>query len=91
MSGNNISKPPDPAKCKWYTGPCLLDLLDNIPLPKSNDEGPIRIPILDKFKDLGSTYIYGKLESGKIVDGLDVTIYPKKLSFQIAGIYNHKD
>ena len=39
------------------------------------------MPILDKFKDMGSLYIHGKLESGKIIEGLDVSLYPKKTPF----------
>jgi len=28
-----------------------MDYLDNIPLPKRDPNGPIRIPVLDKMKD----------------------------------------
>ena len=56
----------------------MIELIDTVQIPKRNEEGPIRMPILDKFKDLGSWYIYGKLESGKIIEGLDVSMYPKK-------------
>lgn len=66
------------SKCNWYKGPSLIDLIDTVNIPKRNEEGPIRMPILDKFKDMGSLYIYGKLESGKIIEGLDVSAYPKK-------------
>jgi len=29
--------------------------------------GPLRIPVIDKFKEQGNFYIYGKIESGTII------------------------
>ena len=43
-------------------------MLDEIQLPIGDSKGPIRIPVLDKLRDQG-LYIYGKMESGTIVDG----------------------
>lgn len=35
--------------------------------------------------------MYGKLESGKIIEGLEVSIYPRKMPVQISSIYNYKE
>lgn len=45
----------------WYKGPCLAEYLDGIKIPSRKPEGPVRIPVIDRFKDQGSTYVYGKL------------------------------
>ena len=34
----------------WYNGPCLLEYLDNIALPERKPMGPLRIPVIDKYK-----------------------------------------
>ena len=59
-------------------GPCLAEYLDNIKLPSRKPSGPLRIPVIDRFKDQGSTYIYGKLESGTIIEDQTVTILPDR-------------
>lgn len=51
----------------WYDGPCLIEYLNKISLPARTPMGPLRIPIIDKFKDVGQLYIYGKIESGTII------------------------
>jgi peptide chain release factor subunit 3 len=54
-----------PEKCPWYKGPSLFEMLDNVPVPIRNPEAPIRIPVLDKMRDLG-LFLFGKVESGTI-------------------------
>ncbi len=62
----------------WYKGPCFLEYLDNVSLPDRKPLGPLRIPVIDKFKDLGNLYIYGKIESGTIIEDQTVTILPQR-------------
>lgn len=47
--------------CNWYDGPCVLELLNTIELPPKNPMGPLRIPIVDKMKEQGQLYVYGKV------------------------------
>ena len=61
LSGDNLKDAVDKKVCNWYTGPPLLDLIDQVDLPARDPNGPIRIPILDKMKDRG-TVIFGKVE-----------------------------
>lgn len=35
----------------FYSGPCLVDYLNELKLPKRDPMGPLRIPVIDKFKD----------------------------------------
>lgn len=50
----------------WYKGPSLMEVLDAVKIPPRDPDGPLRIPVIDKFKDVGQFYLYGKIESGKI-------------------------
>ena len=61
LTGDNIVEVVSPTTCNWYTGPTLIDIIDNIELPHRDPNGPIRIPILDKMKDRG-VVIFGKVE-----------------------------
>lgn len=53
--------------------------------------GPLRIPVVDKMKEQGQLYIYGKVESGTLIEDQDVTLLPSKQSFQIKEIYDPSD
>ena len=43
-----------------------MEVLDAVKIPPRDPDGPLRIPVIDKFKDVGQFYLYGKIESGKI-------------------------
>lgn len=45
--------------------------------------GPLRIPVVDKIKEQGQLYVYGKVESGTVIEDQDVTIMPSKTIMQI--------
>lgn len=76
----------------WYNGPCLIEVLNSIPIPKRDSDGPLRIPIVDKFKDVGAFFLYGKVESGKIAyENQTVTLLPRRTTFVIKEIFNAKD
>jgi len=53
--------------------------------------GPLRIPVIDKFKDMGKLYVYGKVESGSIIEDHTVTILPNRQKMVIREIFNAKD
>ncbi len=44
------------ATCSWYTGPSLFEILNKCPTPKRNNDGPVRLPVLDTFKG----FFFGK-------------------------------
>lgn len=72
--------------CSWYTGPTLLQILDEIETPKRNPDGPLRIPILDKMKDR-SVIAFGKVESGTVEIGAKLSLMPSDIKCQVTGIY----
>lgn len=68
--------------CSWYKGPCLLEYLDDLPPLTRNVDGPLRIPITERFKDMG-TFVVGKIESGTVVRGQTLTMMPNKVSVDV--------
>jgi peptide chain release factor subunit 3 len=51
LTGDNIVEKVDPARCPWYKGETLMQILDALPCEKRDPEGFLRIPILDKVKE----------------------------------------
>uniref|UniRef100_A0A8C5JYK2 G1 to S phase transition 2 n=1 Tax=Jaculus jaculus TaxID=51337 RepID=A0A8C5JYK2_JACJA len=83
LTGANIKEQSD--FCPWYTGLPFIAYLDNMPNFNRSIEGPIRLPIVDKYKDMG-TVVLGKLESGSIFKGQQLVMMPNKHHVEVLGI-----
>lgn len=77
LKGINL-KNRDGLPCDWYKGPCFMDLLDELPPITRDASAPLRIPLLARYKDMGTLCVIGKVESGKIAKGCNVMIMPTK-------------
>merc|ERR1712066_133552 len=74
LTGDNIKerkKTPD-----WFTGKTLLDWLDSVETPARSKDLPLRIPMLDGFKDMGATMAIGKVEQGTVRPGMKCVVQP---------------
>ncbi|KAF4027049.1 hypothetical protein G4228_019218 [Cervus hanglu yarkandensis] len=83
LTGANIKEQSD--LCPWYTGLPFIPYLDNMPNFNRSIDGPIRLPIVDKYKDMG-TVVLGKLESGSIFKGQQLVMMPNKHNVEVLGI-----
>nr|BAE02196.1 unnamed protein product [Macaca fascicularis] len=83
LTGANIKEQSD--FCPWYTGLPFIPYLDNLPNFNRSIDGPIRLPIEDKCKDMG-TVVLGKLESGSIFKGQQLVMMPNKHNVEVLGI-----
>ncbi|KAJ1728993.1 translation termination factor GTPase eRF3 [Coemansia sp. Benny D160-2] len=72
--------------CPWYTGMSLLETLDDLQALDRKINGPVRIPIAEKYSDMG-TVISGKIESGHIKVNQKVFVMPGKIPCEIGAIY----
>lgn len=91
LNGDNIIKPAPAGTCNWYKdGRCLIQILDEIPLPPRDENGPLRIPVLDKMTDRG-VVIFGKIESGTVKIGDGIRIMPSGTACQVTTVWNSKD
>ncbi|KAH3767055.1 translation elongation factor EF1A [Pelomyxa schiedti] len=86
-AGINIKDPVKPSVCPWYSGPCLLQILDSLTVQRGRDDLPLRMPIIDKYKDIrGNSVIMGKIESGTILLEGTAMIMPTRVTVEVFGI-----
>jgi peptide chain release factor subunit 3 len=77
LTGANVKDRLAPGVCSWYDGPSLLEMLDALSIPGREPDGPLRIPVLDKYTDRGLV-VMGKVESGTLRLGQKVVFMPVK-------------
>ena len=79
-TGDNLTKPIESKNAKWYQGPTLIDLIDDLPAPVRAIDAPVRFIINDVTKNalnnLQGVNLYGKLESGIISTDKEYVIFP---------------
>ncbi|KAE8717339.1 Eukaryotic peptide chain release factor GTP-binding subunit ERF3B [Hibiscus syriacus] len=86
LMGTNMKTRVDKSTCPWWNGPCLFEALDSIEVPLRDPKGPFRMPIIDKFKDMG-TVLMGKVESGSICEGDSLLVMPNKAQVKVIAVY----
>ncbi len=90
LTGENLCKELDKHKCDWYDGPDLIELMDSIELPKRDEKGPVRVSVLDRYKE-NSVYLMGKLESGTIKYGDTYTLMPSGAKITVDWLFNSEE
>jgi peptide chain release factor subunit 3 len=65
LTGGNVLNSPDSAVCDWWKGSTLFQLLDSTDAPKRDPMASFRMPVMDRYKDMG-TVVMGKSESGVV-------------------------
>ncbi|OON15289.1 putative translation elongation factor Tu [Opisthorchis viverrini] len=78
---------PSESVCSWYRGPSLLEFLDSLPSISRKTDGPLRIPITDKYKDMG-IFVTGKVESGTVSRGQSLVLMPSRIPVEAAQVFN---
>ncbi|KAF9186148.1 translation termination factor GTPase eRF3 [Haplosporangium sp. Z 767] len=86
-TGANIKKGIDPKDCTWFKGPSLLDYLDTLKIADRKLAAPLRMPVSEKYKDMG-TVVVGKIEAGSIKKGAHVLMMPNSVKVEVQAIYN---
>jgi elongation factor 1-alpha len=75
LPGDNIAKKSD--KMPWYTGPTLLQALDNLKEPQKPTNLPLRLPIQDVYNITGIGVVpVGRVETGIIKVGDKIIAMP---------------
>jgi len=90
LNGTNIQERVPKNVCGWWNGPCLFEGLDAIELPPRDPKGPFRMPLIDRFKDMG-TVVMGKIESGTVRQGDSLMIMPNKVHVKVIAVYRESD
>jgi peptide chain release factor subunit 3 len=89
LAGHNIADPLPAAVCKWYKGPTLMQILDEVTLDPRQAQGPLRIPIIDKMKD-PALVCHGKVENGTVRLGDKLAVMPHGVPAQVLQLTDGK-
>ncbi|KAI8348136.1 P-loop containing nucleoside triphosphate hydrolase protein [Mortierella sp. GBAus27b] len=60
----------------WYTGPTLVETIDQLDAPTRAVEKPFRMSVTDVFKGTGGVSVAGRLEAGHIQVGEAIMVMP---------------
>ena len=75
-----------------YKGPYLLEALDNVSPPKRPMDKPLRLPLQDVYKIGGiGTVPVGRVETGIIKPGMNVTFAPTGLTTEVKSVEMHHE
>ncbi|PKM92288.1 MAG: translation elongation factor EF-1 subunit alpha [Euryarchaeota archaeon HGW-Euryarchaeota-1] len=86
--GENVSKAP--TKMPWYTGPTLVQAIDNLKEPIRPTDKPFRLPVQDVYNIPGiGMVVVGKILSGTIVPNTKVVVVPGNVVGEVKTIEMH--
>jgi elongation factor 1-alpha len=89
-NGDNMVEKSD--NLKWFTGPTLIDALDNVTPPKRPTDKPLRVPLQDVYKIGGiGTVPVGRVETGIMKPGMTVIFAPVQISTEVKSIEMHHE
>lgn len=74
----------------YLSGDSLLEHLDKMPMVDRKLNGPVMIPISEKYKDMG-TIVVGKIESGVLHKGDTLLLMPNKVEVEVAAIHDEME
>ena len=88
LGGDNVGKKSD--KMPWYTGPTLLEALNNLKQPARPTEKPLRLPVEDVYSIAGfGTVPVGRVETGVMKPGDPIVIMPGGAKSEVKSIEMH--
>lgn len=61
---------------QWFQGKPLLSCLDEVESIDRKKDAPLRIPMLEGFKDMGANMAVGKIEQGVVRPGMKCLVMP---------------
>ncbi|OWF46504.1 eukaryotic peptide chain release factor GTP-binding subunit ERF3A-like [Mizuhopecten yessoensis] len=87
LTGAFLKFVPDESVCPWYRGPSLINYLDELESLNRSTEMPVRMPIVDKYRDMG-TLILGKLEAGVITKNMTLMVMPNRATIKVNQLFS---
>ena len=84
MKGDNIAGPSD--KMVWHRGDTVLGVLDAFKPTASMSDKVLRFPVQDIYSVDGKRIFVGRIESGRITKGQDLSFVPSGASARVAGV-----
>jgi len=88
FTGANL-KEGQPKNHPFYTGMPLIPFLDSLPTIKRDPSAPLRMPIIDRYKDMG-VIVLGKLESGTVTKLQQLVLQPNRRKVKVGAILRNE-
>mmetsp|Transcript_37041 Transcript_37041/g.59475 ORF Transcript_37041/g.59475 Transcript_37041/m.59475 type:complete len:553 (+) Transcript_37041:676-2334(+) len=77
LQGEGLVTPPSSSRCPFYSGPSLIEILDNLQLPNDDaEQKDIIFPVVSSYKER-DIQVTGKLESGILKVGDVLKMLPE--------------
>jgi elongation factor 1-alpha len=90
ITGDNLTEKSD--KMPWYTGPTLIDAIDQFEIPPKPTNKPLRVPIQDAYRIKGTGIVpVGRVETGILKKGDKIIIMPTGFQGEIRSIEMHHE
>jgi len=86
MSGAFLKEHPSEDVVSWFKGPTFIEYLDNLPSFNRSIDGPFRMPVIERYKEMG-VIVMGKIESGCCRVGDRCVIMPNRTRVEVTNIY----
>ncbi|GIY64736.1 eukaryotic peptide chain release factor GTP-binding subunit ERF3A [Caerostris darwini] len=90
LTGAFLKHIPDESVCPWYRGPAFLEYIDTLPSLNRPTEGPFRMPVVDKYKDMG-TVVLGKVEAGNAKRSQQLLLMPNRKAVEVLQLWSDED
>lgn len=87
LNGLGLKDEIDESICPWYRGIAFIPFIDQLPSLNRKLEGPFIMPIVDKYKDMG-TVVMGKVESGCAKKGQNLLVMPNRTQVSVDQIWS---
>lgn len=85
--GYGLKDPIPEHLCTWYTGPPFISFIDSLPSLNRKNNGPFIMPIVDKYKDMG-TVVMGKVEAGEAKKGQSLLVMPNRTAVTVDQLWS---
>jgi len=88
LKGDNLTtKSPN---MPWYTGPTIMEALDELEVPAKPTNKPLRVPVQDVYTITGiGTVPVGRVETGVLKPGMNIVFMPANKKAEVKSIEMH--
>lgn len=90
ITGQGIKDSIDKVTCPWYDGPPFIPFIDDLPSLNRKTDGPFIMPIVDKYKDMG-TVVMGKVEMGTAKKGQNLLVMPNRTQVSVDQLWSDEE
>lgn len=87
ITGQGLKDTVDKSLCPWYDGQAFIPFIDELPSMNRKTDGPFIMPIVDKYKDMG-TVVMGKVESGLAKKGQNLLVMPNRTQVAVDQLWS---